>query len=627
MSRKDSQKDSSVRRRNLLRAAAATGVGGIAGCSGLTGGDGGGPGQQNGTGNGTGNASDGGGGGGDGGPGVFDVVSWLGSGQPKNLHFNPYAASNFWGTLIFEDFGRFDLVKFLNTGKREVVSRGVDGWSVSEPKEGGTVTVTVPPDRKWHDGDDVTANDLYATLALDNGLKAPIAKYVTNLRTAGETEVKFDLATDVNPQVFDLQMAQVGQNTKYSLYEQFVTGLEDATTEEERKSVLEELRNYRPGEAIGTGLYYLAENGGAPWKLEPFPEHPVEDEVEIDHVQLFNHTTNQKKWRYAVSGRVDMMESGTAKEVSQNILDGEEFGKMVRFYFTSALAISFNHRDETFGDPRVRRAIAHVLDRKLANIPVEGPWGRVRPLVKTPTGIYFGPEKWLGDAMDGFQQYAVDEPDTERAAALLKEAGYHREDGTWMDDGGDPIRMPVQTVAGFSEFVKSVQSFVPTLKEFGIQAEMQSVDTTTMFTRLAEGNFRVATGYWGQGYHPLSMFEMPYAANWVNLNHPETVSVPMPVGETEGKERQVDVKGLLDELAATADEDRTREIVATLSWVYNQNVPQIPIWYHYGQMFVDTENWDWEGALDRADGKMANAHVELFRRGIPKPAPGDGPGT
>lgn len=91
----------------------------------------------------------------------------------------------------------------------------------------------------------------------------------------------------------------------------------------------------------------------------------------------------------------------------------------------------------------------------------------------------------------------------------------------------------------------------------------------------------------------------------------------MPVGDPDGSLDTIDVHGLMDELSTNSDEDRNREIVQELAWAYNQSVPQIPIWFRYGQMFLNTSDWEWPD-LEALDTKMAFAQEELFRRGWPR---------
>ncbi len=624
MGSSDNPKSTQTRRRSLealsrrrfVQGAAGAGAVGIAGCAGQD------P-EGNGGGNGGGNGNGDPGGNGSADGDVFQLVSWLGEADPTRFQFNPYNVESYYGTAIFESFAHFNLQTFIDDGEREWFYRGLEDWSISEPAEGGVVTLHPNSERTWHDGDDVTAEDVYAKLVLDEAFGSLIGDYMDEVEVAGDT-VELTLSRDINEEVFEDVLARVDMNTKYDLYEDWIEQLEDASSDEEVDEIMGELATWDLDEPVGTSPYKLAQMSEQSFTFDVHDEHPVGGEMDIEGVEALAHTTNESKWQYALSDECDMMESGTPKETIEGILDTETFDFMMRFHWLNALALTFNHEDDMFGKREVRQALAYLIDRDMATKAggyEEGDWGQVRNPQEHLHGVYVGEDAWFDDEfLESLNTYGVNEMRTDEATQLLQEAGYERDGDSWVDESGEPLTIEVDTVGDFGEFVRASQSLEQQLNDFGIQAEVTTGEASTFFDRMYEGDFGMCTGYWGENVHPYDQYQMPFynaPRNWITTNHPAEVEVPMPVGDPDGSLDTIDVHGLMDELSTSSDEDRNREIVQELAWAYNQSVPQIPIWFRYGQMFLNTSDWEWPD-LESLDTKMAFAQEELFRRGWPR---------
>ncbi|WP_165875273.1 ABC transporter substrate-binding protein [Natrarchaeobius chitinivorans] len=610
-SNRNEKRAKAISRRRFVQATGVAGAVGIAGCSDF---------DENGE---AGAPDQGGNGGGDD-EDLFGISGWVGTADPMNLQFNPYNIETFHGLGIFEDFAAFETRRFIDDGVESWMPRAIGDWTIDEPVEGATVTVTPPTDRTWHDGDAITSEDIYTKLRLDMAFGNAIDQYIDSIEDTGDA-VEFTLSQDVNPSVFTHELTAINLDTKRDIYAEWLEQVEDATTEDEINEIVGDLAGWNLEEPVGTSPYALEERSQQEFIYRPHDGHPLADEIDIDGLQVLPHADQGASWQSALSERVDMMAGGTPQETAEEILETDTFDKMFQNIFLIHLAVTFNYDHEVWRDPPVRRAIAYALDRDAATQAggyVEGEWGRLREPQQDLHGINIGVEAFLDDEFIGtLTDYGYDEQRTDEAAAELESAGYERDSNDmWVDSSGEPLSMDFKVISSFSEFVRAGQSIEEQLTDFGIDVEVITQESTTFFDDLWDGDYDVGTGYWGGGMTPYVMYQKPFydaPRDFQTTNHPDTVDVPMPVGETSGDVESIDVIDRLDELSTAGDDERVQEITRELAWVYNQTVPQIPIWSRYGQAFINTSDWEWLD-LEAYDQKMETAHEELFLRGWPR---------
>jgi peptide/nickel transport system substrate-binding protein len=165
-----------------------------------------------------------------------------------------------------------------------------------------------------------------------------------------------------------------------------------------------------------------------------------------------------------------------------------------------------NLRREPLNNPKVRRAIAHALDRRAMNqLAFYGLWK---------------PSWYAGiDALPAFLNKAARYPDANRKIAedLLDEAGLRR--------GPDGFRFKVSvTNYPVTDGRVMAEVAVQQLRRVGIDARWDQYDPQTWFTRLREGNFDISTYFVRYGPDPDAYrehFGTGQARNFMGYSNPE----------------------------------------------------------------------------------------------------------
>ncbi len=152
----------------------------------------------------------------------------------------------------------------------------------------------------------------------------------------------------------------------------------------------------------------------------------------------------------------------------------------------------FNLKDPRFADRRVRRALAHAINKQEL---IDG----VRlGLAREATGPY-KPGTWAYNP--NVKRYPYD---PERARALLAEAGWKDTDGDGiLDKDGKPFVFTIQTNQGNEERKKIAEIVQQRLKDVGLVAELQVLEWAAFIKEfIKKRRFEAIILGWGIGLDP-----------------------------------------------------------------------------------------------------------------------------
>ena len=306
-------------------------------------------------------------------------------------------------------------------------------------------------------------------------------------------------------------------------------------------------------------------------RLERLIDHQL-----IELVEVKNPTVRVLK---LLRGEIHLLQNDLSPELVGYLKsrDGIQLKQMVGNNFSY---IGFNMDDAATGNPLVRRAIAHAIDRQAIIRLV------MNRAARTAEAL-FPPEHWAG---------AVDLPpipyDPERAKALLGRAGY---------GPGNPLKLTYKTSS--DPFRIRLATIIQSqLQAVGIELDLRSYDWGTFFGDIKAGRFQL------------------YSLTWVGLRTPDSFRyifasdhVP-PAGANRGRY----TSPLVDELLLQAE---SQESLAELAVSYrhiqqrlHEDLPYVPLWYE-DQLAVSRQ--EVEGYRLRPDGNYDGLEtVELMHSRI-----------
>jgi peptide/nickel transport system substrate-binding protein len=287
--------------------------------------------------------------------------------------------------------------------------------------------------------------------------------------------------------------------------------------------------------------------GSGPFRLTGWPEPGrleltrLADKQTFEMLKIGDPTVRVLK---LLRGEIDILQNDLPSELLTYLSDKEDikvtYGPGSNFSY-----IGFNLADPVTGDPGVRKAIAHAIDREAIVHYIFGDAAR-------PAAALLPPEHWAGHK--ALEPLAYDPA---RTRSLLAEAGYS--DGNPLvlsyKTSTDPLRIRIATI---------IQQ---QLRETGIEMALQSYDWGTFYGDIKAGRFQM------------------YSLAWVGIKTPDIFryafhsdSLP-PEGANRGRLRDASI----DNLVAAAEQGVSLEAQAV---AYRQIqsrllrlLPYIPLWY------------------------------------------------
>lgn len=245
-------------------------------------------------------------------------------------------------------------------------------------------------------------------------------------------------------------------------------------------------------------------------------------------------------------GTIDLLSGSLPPEVMRLVesLPGMEVATIPSSNYTY---LGFNLEDPILSDLRVRRAIAHAVDRN------EMITYLLRGQATLATGL-LSPQHWA------YESHVETFPfDPEKAKRLLDAAGYPLQDG---------VRFNLTFKATTNELVRTIaEAMQHMLSQVGIALEIRSYEWGTFYADIRSGNFQL------------------YVLTWVGITDPDyyhyifhSDSRP-PRGANRGGYRNSEVDRLLLAGRQAADVNARKATYRRIQKILAEELPYVSLWH------------------------------------------------
>lgn len=329
-----------------------------------------------------------------------------------------------------------------------------------------------------------------------------------------------------------------------------------------------------PAELIASGHDFKRHPvGSGPFRFVANPSpallrlQRIRDGQNIDFIHVPNPTTRVLK---LVNGEIDMLQNDISPEL-QAYLEQQEGLRLKRRVGTNFTYLGLNLESNTLNDLRVRRALAHAIDRDQI---IE----HLFQHAARPADTVLVKEHWAANTSLEPYSYA---PDVARR--LLREAGYDADHPLRLTykTSSDPFRIRLATV---------IQS---QLQSVGVDVDIRSYDWGTFYGDIKAGRFQL------------------FSLSWVGIKSPDifryvfhSKAVP-PEGANRGHYVNHQVDNLIEAASLENDIDSQAQYYQKIQQIIHRDLPYVPLWYE-DHVFIsrDTINdytlsadGDYEGLL------------------------------
>ncbi len=398
---------------------------------------------------------------------------------------------------------------------------------------------------RWHDGTELTAEDVRATFAsiLDPKTGSPHRKTyekIARIEIPDRYTVRFVLREPHAPLLVNLSRGIIPR----------------AAARAGRES------GQPP---IGSGPFRLARyQPDERLELEAFPDY-YGGRPSLDRLIVRIIPEDTIRLLSLQKGEVDAIQNAVPPDAVA-LFDRRPQFRVIRAPGTVYSYLGFNLEDPILRDRKVRQAIAHALDR--AAIIRALYRGQARPAV----GI-LAPENWFYEA--AVRQYPYDPAG---AARLLNEAGRPDPDGP-----GPAVRFRLVYKTSQNEMGRRIAEVIQAqLGAVGIEVKVRSYEWGTFYGDIKSGNFQL------------------YSLNWVGVTDPDIYfevfhsgNVP-PNGANRGRYRNPELDRLVEAGRRTIDPDRRRRIYDRVQEIVAEDLPYVSLWYPDNVAVVNRRVRGWE---------------------------------
>lgn len=441
--------------------------------------------------------------------------------------------------LLFEGLTRID-------GTGRVVPALAERWDSSA--DGRVYTFKLRPDRLWHDGAPVTADDvLYTVRGVQNAAfpgdpTLPLLWRNVLIEKVDPLTVRFELSAPFAPFPSLARLPILPSHLLRTLRpEQWASAP----------------FSQRP---VGTGPYQLAALDTRQALLVPYKNYPG-NAAPFDNILLRLYPTADAAMlglsRREVQGVAMLATAGRrAPEPVQRT-------RRIPMPLGDYTILTFNLQQPPLDDPQLRQALAQGLNRDLLITNVLGGQGQ-----RLDTPIL--PGTWAADP-------AAQLPAFRRSAAqqLLGQLGYADTNGDgWLEQNGQRLILPL-LIADTPEQEALAGEIVRQMRVIGIGINVRRVAPVELPNELARHNFTLALHSWsniGPDPDAYALWHSSRAnggTNYAGLRDPQ-------------------IDQLLSDGRATTDEAERKRIYSQFQRRWAELIPSLPLYQHVLSYDVDT---------------------------------------
>jgi peptide/nickel transport system substrate-binding protein len=441
-------------------------------------------------------------------------------------------------------------------------------------------------DLKWSDGSELNAKDVEATFWLRWLMNQQEWPMIKSMETTGDLQVTFELNDPSTVFERRVMKATILPAAVYGDFADKAKKLYESGAESDDDKVndlRDEVQEWRP-EDFETEVLF-----SGPFKFDPdqlsdasatLPknEHGVlADQVKFKVIKVYNGETDDIT-PLVLNGTLDYATHGFPVSTQQEWEAKGMVTKISGVYSGMSLLLSQGKYEE-FRDPLFRRALACAIDTEAAGVVSLDK--SAMPSDRSGLTNLLS-EQWLDEDTRGqIDPYAYD---LDRATSLLEEAGWTKDGDTWKTPKGDAAKYKITFQSDYADYPPSAQFIAEGLTEFGIQIELDGVESANITDRMYAGNYDILTYSWGGGEtHP----HYSFSSAFINENYPIASAQGGRGFDYELKREiegmgEVDIQKLVTQSGEGLDEDKQRELVQQLALIFNDQLPKVPVWERFG---------------------------------------------
>src|SRR5690349_5026826 len=368
-----------------------------------------------------------------------------------------------------------------------------------------TYTMKLRSGLTWSDGKPVTAKDVVSTFNLHWLMRQQSWTFLSDVNAKDDTTVTFTIGTPSTVLERYILRAPIMPDSVYGEWATKAETMRKAKTSldsAEGKQLNGDFQKFRPENPVVSGPFnFDAKNmTNSQMTLVKNDKGLFADKIGFSKVLLYNGETSDIT-PVVLNKDVDYATHGFAV-ATEKTLQSSGF-RILRPPVYSGPALVFNYTAHPeLSDPKVRQAIAYVLDRNENGTVALGDSGKPCKFMAGFSDISV--PDWISDADQ--KKLNAYEKDLAKATSLLQSAGWKQSGGKWMLPNGKPAAYDIKFPTEFADWNPAATNAADQLNKFGFNITKRGITFTQLNPDVLAGKFDFAIQTWGASNHPHPYF-------------------------------------------------------------------------------------------------------------------------
>lgn len=417
-----------------------------------------------------------------GGKNADTLVAYTGQAGDYQYNFNPWAPTHIGGGgTVFEPLFYFNVARQTDPVPRL-------GTAFQWNEDGTQLKITTRSGVRWTDGKKFTAADVAFTLNMIKKNKTiNNTGYTGTARAVDDTHVVVDFDEPAfmdGPQIL---------GKFYIVPEHLWKNYADPATNTVKNPV-------------GTGPYKLLDFKAQAFTLTANAKY-WGGAPKVKNIRFIALSGNQSGSDALKAGQIDFM-TGPVPGI-ENVAKNYPGYQSITTPMNQVALFTCSNADlgckgpQT--DPAVRKALYYALDRtRLNKLAFDGTASEI-----SPGGVLPGRDKkYVSSKLT--ERLAPMSPQLEKAAGILKAAGYTKDSkGLYARDGGE-LSLTVKVVSGWTDYITAVNTMAQQVKKAGIKLTTQQQSWNEWADARGQGHYELLIDSLNQGPAPDPYFSLDY---------------------------------------------------------------------------------------------------------------------
>ncbi|WP_251860152.1 peptide-binding protein [Clostridium sp. Marseille-Q2269] len=457
-------------------------------------------------------------------------------------------------------------------------------------KDQKTITYKLNPKAKWHDGKEITADDVVFTLtALANPKYTGELKDIVSKVKGAEEYNKGTAKNIVGLKAVDKNTVTVELKEVYAPSLLQISGIQPIPKHVWEKQPIEKWVESKKllTTPVGSNAYKLKE-----YKEGEFVKFVAAEDFFGKKAKTKNFTlkiTNPNTLQAELKNHsVDIANTQDMKKADVEAVKKEGY-KITTYPDYMFQYMGFNLRNAKFQDKKVRQAFMYAIDRAaMVDKLIEGRGLAINTALLPTSWAY--PKEGLNE-----YKYSVD-----KAKNLMKEAGWTEKNGSLTNNKGEKFDVTLKVPTGSKPREQSAVIIQEALKKIGVNVKIESMEFPTLMTQVVKNH----------------EFDLYLMGNTLSADpDPKAFWSSQAVSDKKGEVgynivgyKNPEVDKLIDEGLSTIDRTKRAETYAKFGKIINEDVPEVFLYVQNNDIaynknlenfkpstfseFANIENWE-----------------------------------